>query len=185
MKTYISSEMSRFLSSRQSEECLDWTYYDFYHDARRREFRLFSRALSGDICYEQTNMDYASMLCQGKRFGLFSLDFQVGFRDVVGRPVGSCPKCGAPITDSKACAYCSSPLPAWANAYGAIHGNYELRILDKTYCSGKINGPIHRRELTVPIPIPEQCVFQILVTFDREVDRFNAVMNGILIRSAQ
>ena len=190
MKPYISADMQNFLKPKSNEEAVDQPLYhgQTVSTTSSTQYTFFNTPLGG---YSVTNMDAASVLSKGKRFGVFS----IGVAFIPGQ---------LPLTvdAGKTAALVTSGLNDAKTVLEAA-GWLEFSVLDKKYlvetpltrCPAGIgvfgggstalnlasaadyqsnvglgtNGlPVfgNVRKLRVPIPLPEQVRFGVTVNFN-------------------
>lgn len=212
MKPYIAPEMARFLEPSANEEALDQPLYHVqsYATGGATSFTFFNVS-SSDLTV--TNMDNAKVLSKGKRFGVFAIS--VAFiPGATPAQLATGSTLASALNDAKAvlegAAYLQlsvldkvylteSPLtrvPAGQGLHtgaGGINRNLAVAADGIAQVSYGTNGlPIvtAKRQLRVPIPIPEQVQFGVTITFPTAVtigtaSKLGVWLDGMLIRARQ
>lgn len=212
MKPVITPEMARFLEPAANEEVLDQPLYHIqtYGTGGATLFTFFNVS-STDLSV--TNMDNAKILSKGKRFGVFAISCAY----IPGQnPVqkGTSVTLASALNDAKAVLegagylqlalldkvyLTESPLTRVPAGQGLMTGAGGIQQTQTSAADGLqqisygTNGLPHvtaKRQLRVPLPIPEQVQFAVNVSFPTAVSvgtagKLGIWLDGVLIRAKQ
>lgn len=212
MKPYIAPEMARFIEPSANEEAVDQPLYHVqtYGTAGATSFTFFNVS-STDLSV--TNMDNAKVLSKGKRFAVFSLSMAF-IPGAVPVQLGATSTLASALNDAKAALegagylqlsildkvyLTESPLtrvPAGSgiHAAGAAFDRNLASAADGiaqvSYGTNGVPLITNKRQLRVPIPIPEQVQFGVTVYYPTAVtiitaSKLGCWLDGLLIRARQ
>lgn len=212
MKPYISGEMARFLEPTANEEAVDQPLYHIqsYATGGATSFTFFNVS-STDLSV--TNMDNPKVLSKGKRFGLFSLSFSF-IPGAVPVQIGATSTLASALNDAKAVLegagylqffvldkvyLTESPLARVPAGYGiaAAGAAFDRNLASAadgiaqiSYGTNGVPQITNKRQLRVPVPLPEQVQFGVNVYFPTAVSIITASkiachLDGLLIRARQ
>lgn len=218
MKPYISAAMQGFLTPRKApgggeiEEAVDQPIYHIQAIATTSatQYTFFNTAAGG---YAVTNMDAASVLSKGKRFAIFGLGLAfIGGQNPVQHTTNT--TLNSYLNDAKTVLESAgwlelnildknylreSPLfrvPAGVGVHtggAAVQQNLASaadRLDEVTYGANGMPLLSNMRKLRVPIPLPEQTKFAVVVNFSSALTLITAgslatYLDGVLIRAIQ
>lgn len=212
MKPYIAPEMARFLEPSANEEAVDQPLYHIqsYATGGATSYTFFNVS-STDLSI--TNMDNPKVLSKGKRFAVFSLSFAF-IPGAVPVQLGATSTLASALNDAKAVLegagylqffvldkvyLTESPLARIPAGYGlqAAGAAFDRNLASAadgiaqiSYGTNGIPSVINKRQLRVPVPLPEQVQFGVNVYFPTAVaivtaSKIACHFDGMLIRAKQ
>lgn len=217
MKPHISPAMQGFLTPRKingtdTEECVDQPLYHIQAIATTSstQYTFFNTAAGG---YAVTNMDAQSVLSKGKRFAMFGLGLsfipgQAPYQNTTTTVINSALNDAKTVLESAGWVELNildknylreSPLfrvPAGVGvsaSAAAVNQNLASgadRLEQISYGTNGMPLLSNMRKLRVPIPLPEQTKFAVVVNFSSALTLITAgslacYLDGVLIRAIQ